>query len=63
MLRTETALLDLKEASQFLGVSEATVLQLALEGTLPISTPSGSGIRILFLREDLSRFAKQNTEP
>jgi excisionase family DNA binding protein len=63
MVKTETAFLDLKEASQFLGVSEPTVLQLALEGTLPISTPPRSGIRILFLREDLLQFAEQNSEP
>jgi hypothetical protein len=32
MVKTETAFLDLKESSQLLGVSEATVFQLALVG-------------------------------
>lgn len=63
MVKTETAFLDLKEASQFLGVSEATMLQLALEGTLSITTPPRSGIAILFLREDLLQFAEPNSEP
>jgi len=62
MFKTEPTFLDLREASQLLDVSEAPVLQLALEGTLPISTPPGSGIRILFLKEDLLRFEGQYSE-
>jgi len=63
MLKTEAALLDLKQASQLLGVSETTVLQLALEGKLPISTTRPSSeIRILFRRDDLLQFAEQYSE-
>jgi len=63
MLKMDARFLDLKEASQFLGVSEATVLQLALEGKLPISTirPT-SEFRIFFRRDDLSEFASQYSE-
>jgi hypothetical protein len=63
MLKTETSFLDLSEASQFLGVSETTVLQLALEGKLPISTirPT-SDFRIFFRRDDLLEFANQYPE-
>ena len=63
MLKTEAALLDLKEASQFLGVSKTTVLQLALEGKLPISTiPPTSEFRIFFRRDDLLEFANEHSE-
>jgi hypothetical protein len=63
MLKTETIFLDLSEASQFLGVSETTVLQLALEGKLPISTirPT-TEFRIFFRRDDLLEFANQYSE-
>ena len=63
MLKTEATLFDLKEASQFLGVSETTVMQLALEGKLPISTirPT-SEFRVFFRRDDLSKFADQYSE-
>jgi Helix-turn-helix domain len=63
MAKAEAAFLDLKGASQLLGVSEATVLQLALEGKFPISTnrPS-SEIRILIRRDDLLQFAEQYSE-
>lgn len=63
MLKTEASLLDLQEASQFLGVSETTVIQLALEGSLPISNiRPGSEFRIFFRRDDLLEFAKQYAE-
>jgi excisionase family DNA binding protein len=60
MLKTEVALVNFKEASELLGVSEATVLQLACEGRLPITpvVPT-SRERILFLRDDLLRFEDQ----
>jgi hypothetical protein len=63
MLKTEARLLDLQEASQFLGVSETTVIQLALEGSLPISNirPSPE-FRVFFRRDDLSEFTKQYAE-
>jgi excisionase family DNA binding protein len=63
MLKTGASFLDLKEASEFLGVSETTVLQLALEGKLPISTirPT-SEFRIFFRRDDLLEFANQYSE-
>jgi Helix-turn-helix domain len=64
MLKTETGFLDLSEASQFLGVSETTVVQLALEGKLPISTiRPASEFRIFFRTDDLLRFARQYAEP
>ena len=55
--------MELKEAAQLLGVSETTVLQLALEGKLPISTlrPS-SEFRIFFREDDLVGFASQYSE-
>lgn len=63
MLKTEASLLDLPAASQFLGVSETTVIQLALEGSLPIRTiRPGSEFRIFFRRDDLLKFAKQYAE-
>lgn len=63
MLRTENTFLDLKEAAQLLGVSEATVLQLAVEGTLPISMGRPrSGLQILFHRRDLLQFEAQHTD-
>jgi predicted DNA-binding transcriptional regulator AlpA len=63
MLKTESVLLDLSEASQFLGVSETTVLQLALEGKLPISTiRTTSEFRIFFRRDDLWEFANQYSD-
>ena len=63
MLKTETSFLDLKEASQFLGVSETTVLQLALEGKLLIRTVQPtSEFRIFFRRDDLLEFASQYSE-
>lgn len=63
MLKTEATLLDLQEASRFLGVSERTVLQLAVEGSLRIGAirPT-SEFRVLFHKDDLSRFAKQCSE-
>jgi hypothetical protein len=63
MPKTEIAFLNFKEASELLGVSEATVLQLACERILPITTvPPNSGERILFLRNDLLRFEQQYSE-
>jgi len=60
MLKTENAFLDLKQAAQLLDVSEATVLQLAVEGTLPISNLRPiSGLHIVFRREDLLQFEAQ----
>jgi len=61
--KAEASFLDLKEASQFLGVSETTVLQLTLEGKLPISTirPS-SEFRIFSRRDDLLEFASEQSE-
>ena len=63
MLKTEASFLDLKEASEFLGVSETTVVQLALERKLPISTirPT-SEFRIFFRRDDVLEFANQYSE-
>lgn len=46
MVKTDAAFLDLKETADFLGVSAATVLQLALEGKLRISTVPSRGNRI-----------------
>ena len=63
MLKTGANLLDLKEAAQFLGVSETTVLQLALEGKLPIRTlRPASEFRIFFRKDDLLGFANQYSE-
>ena len=63
MLKTEASLLDLQEASKFLGVSETTVMQLALEGSLRISTirPTPE-FRVFFRRDDLLKFAEQYAE-
>ena len=63
MLKTEAIFLDLKEASQFLGISETTVIQLALEGKLPIRTihPTSES-RIFFRKDDLSKFANLYSE-
>lgn len=61
MFKTEASFLDLKEASQFLGVSEATLLQLALEGKLPISATRPES-RVFFRRDDLLEFADQYSE-
>jgi excisionase family DNA binding protein len=60
---SKAVLMDLKEAASFLGVSENTVRQLAIEGTLPRSTltPTKTG-RILFLRDELLQFEEQNRE-
>jgi hypothetical protein len=59
MLKTEASLLDLQEASRFLGVSETTVIQLALEGSLRISTirptPCSRSWRLL-VPQNLVRF-------
>ena len=63
MPKTEIAFLNFKEASELLGVSVATVLQLACEGKLPITTaPPASEERILFRRDDLLRFAEQYSD-
>ena len=62
MIKTEATLLDLKAASQFLGVSQTTVLQLALEGKLPISTRPSPEARVFFRTDDLSEFADQYSE-
>jgi len=63
MLKREARFLNLKEAAQFLDVSETTVLQLAVEGKLPIGTilPTPE-FRVFFRKDDLSEFANQYSE-